>query len=260
MKNNYNHSLLLGTLLNLLLPGLGHVFWKEYLFGLFVFLIMLITSVLVFVSFLVKFPLMVKVVLFGLPVIFYFFSFFDLARIIRNKASLCHKTVRTVLVFILLGVLYQIFAPNAAGNFIFKNFPVIFTLSDNRYSPVYSGGEILKASRLAYSIDIVGFDGRVIHTVPQRYDFIRYRDSNSEQVGLVVGLPGEEIQIISGEVLSTEYALFDEKPAGLSLSGDWPLTSVGPYSILVAVLKFGTVQKVQEINLSDVIGKVERLF
>jgi len=260
VKIRFNNSITFGAVLNLLIPGLGHVFWKEYLFGLFIFLIMLITSILFFISFLVDLPILVKIVMFGLPGIFYFFTFFDLARTIRTKKGKLNKTIRSVIVFLLVGVAYQLFAPNAVGNFTLRNFPDIFSMPDNRYSPVYSGGDMLKASRLAYSVDIVGFKERVVHSLPKRFDFIRYSDGDEARLGVVVGLPGEEIQIVDGEVLATDFALFDEKPAGLSLSGDWPLTSVGPYSILVADLRFGAVERVNKIGLSDVIGKVERLF
>ena len=260
MKSRFNNSLLFGAALNLLLPGLGHVFWKEYLFCLFVFLIMLITAILFFVSFLVNLPPLVKIVMFGLPGIFYFFTFFDLARTIRGRREKSQKTTRSVIVFVLVGIGYQLLAPVAAGNFTIRNFPKFFNLQNNRYSPVYTKGDLLKASRLAYTVDIVGFRERVMHTLPKRFDFICYDAGGETQLGVVVGLPGEEIQIVDGEVLATDFALFDEKPPGLSLSGDWPLTSVGPYSILVANLKFGTVERVDEISLSDVVGKVDRLF
>ena len=260
MKNRFNNSITFGVLLNLLIPGLGHVFWKEYLFGLFVFLIMLIATVLFFVSFLVDLPLLVRILMFGLPVIFYFFTFFDLVRTIQTRKDKSKKTAGSVVVFLLVGIVYQLFFPGAAGNFAIRNFPQIFTLSDNRYGPVFTGGEMLKASRLAYSVAIVGFKDRVIYSLPKRFDFIRYKDSSTTLTGLVVGLPGEEIRIDNGEILSTDFALFDEKPPGLNLSGDWPLTSVGPYSILVADLRLGNIERVREISLSDVIGKVERLF
>ncbi|MBN1212347.1 MAG: hypothetical protein JXA92_07195, partial [candidate division Zixibacteria bacterium] len=209
MKIRFNNSIIFGAVLNLLIPGLGHVFWKEYLFGLFIFLIMLITSILFFVSFLVNLPLLVKVLMFGLPAVFYFFSFFDLARTIRTRKSKLNKTIRAVIVFLLVGVAYQVLAPNAAGNFIIHNFPKFFTLQNNRYSPVYSKGDMLKASRLAYSVDIVGFKERFIHTLPKRFDFICYNSGGEARLGVVVGLPGEEIQIIDGEVVATDYALFD---------------------------------------------------
>ena len=65
-------SVTFSSLLHLLLPGLGHVFWREYAFGLFVFLVMLIAAVLFFVSFLVTIPVLVKVLLLGLPLVFFF--------------------------------------------------------------------------------------------------------------------------------------------------------------------------------------------
>jgi len=260
VKIRFNNSITFGAVLNLLIPGLGHVFWKEYLFGLFIFLIMLITSILFFVSFLVDLPLLVKIVMFGLPGIFYFFTFFDLARTIRTPKNKSGKTVRSVIVFLLIGMVYQLFAPIAAGNFTIRNFPKFFTVQHNRYSPIYTRGDLLKASRLAYTVDIIGFKERIVHTLPQRFDFISYSSGGEARLGVVVGLPGEEIRIVDGEVLATDFALFDEKPSGLALSGDWPLTSVGPYSILVADLRFGAVDRVNKIDLSDVIGKVERLF
>ena len=196
----------------------------------------------------------------GLPLIFYLFTFFDLFRIIRKRRGQVKKTLKAVTVFILIGLSYQVFAPNAAGNFILKNFPEIFTMSDNRLSPLYVRGDYLKASRLAYSIDIVGLDERLMHTMPERYDFIRFTDSGTYHTGIVVGLRGEDIQIDDGIVLSYDYAIFDEVPPGLHISGDWPLTSADSYSILVATLQFGSIVQVKKVSLYQVVGKVERLF
>jgi len=73
------------ALLNLLLPGLGHCFWREYLFGVFIFLIMLITVLLFYVSMIISLPYGFKLVLFILPAIFYLFTFFDLKNVVNKK-------------------------------------------------------------------------------------------------------------------------------------------------------------------------------
>ncbi|MFZ5980842.1 MAG: hypothetical protein ACOYVF_09455 [Candidatus Zixiibacteriota bacterium] len=224
------------------------------------FLIILISSVLFYVSFLVEFPLFVRVLLTGLPLVFYLFTFFDLFRSIRNRRRQTGKTFKTALIFVMLGLLYQVFAPNAAGNFIYKNFPDIFIMPDNSLSPLYVKGEYLKASRLTYSIDVIGLDERLVHSLPDRYDLVRFVESGKHRTGLVVGLPGEEIQIEDGVVLAYDRAIFEKVPAGLNLTGDWPLTSADSYSILIATLQLGKVVQVDKVNLHQVVGKVERLF
>jgi len=75
MSNRRFGSRFIPYLLHLLLPGLGHVLAKEYVFGLFVFLVTLLAVVLFFVSFLVAMPPLAEFVLLGLPVIFYVFTF-----------------------------------------------------------------------------------------------------------------------------------------------------------------------------------------
>ena len=260
MKADFYKSRTFGALLNLLLPGLGHCFWKESLFGVFVFLIMLIASILFFVSFIVEFPRLVIIFLTGLPLVFYLFTFFDLFRSIRNRRDDFRKTWKAAALFVLVGLLYQGFAPVAAGNFIYKNFPEIFTVSDNSLNPLYVKGDYLKACRLAYSIDVIGLDSRLVHTTPRRYDLVRFVKDGEHRTGWVVGLPGEEIQITDGVVLAYDRAIFDEVPPGFNLSGDWPLTYADSYSILIATLRFGNVVQVDKVSLDQVVGKVERLF
>lgn len=65
---------------NAIIPGAGHIYWRETLFGMFVFLVMLIAAVLFFFSFLIDLSFMVRLVLFGLPAVFFLFSMVDLGR------------------------------------------------------------------------------------------------------------------------------------------------------------------------------------
>jgi len=54
------------------LPGLAHALYREYLFGLFIFLIMQLGVALMVVSYLVDMPTLAKWLLLGLPFVFTF--------------------------------------------------------------------------------------------------------------------------------------------------------------------------------------------
>lgn len=246
--------------LNLGIPGLGHVFIAEYLFGIFVFLVMLIGAILFFVSFFLSLSFWPRALLFGLPVIFYFFTFVDLYRASRLESG-GGRSTRSTMIFVLVAVLYQTLAPIAPLNFGIRNFPEIFTMHDNSLSPVHSQGSILKASRLAYFVDIFFINKPVMHSLPARYDLVRFIDDQGRaRNGIVLGLPGEEVQMVDGVLIINDFPDFNEPPGGLVLTGDCPLTSLEGYSILVATLNLGTVDTAYEIALTDIVGRIGKLF
>ena len=248
-------------LLNLLLPGSGHWYWKEYAFGLFVFLITLLTAVLFVASYFVPLPAPVKVLVLGLPLVFYAFTFVDLARTVRTKRKSVSRSQRVLLIMLVGAIAYQICVPIAPLNFALRNRPEIFTLGDNRLSPLFAGGDILKTSRLSYLVNIFALDGPLLHTLPERYDIVRFEtDSGERGTGIVVGLPKESIEIVEGVIVVNGRPDFDTVPEGLYLAGDWPLTRAGQFSILVATLKLGSIGRVQDVPLTDLIGKVEELL
>ena len=113
-------------LLNLLIPGLGHIYWKEYLFGIFIYLIMLIAVVLLIVTFFVNLSGWVIFFILILPAIFYLFTFLDLFKTVKIKAPKQIFTKRKLLIFVIIGLLYQTFIPIAPGNFYAMNFPEYF--------------------------------------------------------------------------------------------------------------------------------------
>jgi hypothetical protein len=90
----FHKRLIFAWMLNLLLPGLGHFYWREYAFGLFVFLVMLLASVLYVASFFVPMPGAVTWLVLGLPIMFYGFTFVDLARTARLKRVSINRTTR----------------------------------------------------------------------------------------------------------------------------------------------------------------------
>ena len=254
-------SLLYSTLLHLLLPGLGHLFWRQYLFGVFVFLVMLLALVLFIVSLFADLPPAAALTLYSLPLLFYAFTFFDLARTVKAKREKAPVGRRGAIIFLLAGMAYQLLSPIAPVNFCLRNLPEVFIQEDNRLSPLYSKGDLLKASRLSYVVDVPVVNRPILHALPRRCDIVRFSHGSGRRInGIVVGLPGEEIEIADGVIVANGLPDVGEAPGGIILSGEWPLTSASGYSILVATLNLGRIDRVHEVPLTDLVGKVGRLF
>lgn len=247
--------------LNLGIPGLGHLYLREYLFGIFVFLVLLIGAILFFVSFFLTLSFWPKLILLGLPVIFYMFTFVDLYRVSRAKTPAAGRSMRITVIFIAVAILYQTLAPVAPTNFGIRNFPEIFTIDDATLSPVYRQGTVLKASRLAYFVNIFFINKAIVHTLPGRYELVRFVDDQGRpRNGIVLGLPGEEVQMVDGVLVVNGFPDFNEPAGGLVLTGDCPLTSVEGYSILVATLHLGRVDTAYRVSLAEIVGKIDKLF
>ena len=257
----FTNSKFSGALLNLLLPGSGHVFFKEYVFGIFVMLVWLIAAALFYLSFVIELNQWVKLLLFGLPLVFYFFTFFDLLHSIDKKKNFKPRGRAFSAIFYSIAALYQILAPIAPLNFLMTNGPLPFVLNNHRLSPLHGDGTLMKASRLAYQIDIVGFDKPIFHHLPERYDIVRYTsDRGLKENAVVLGLPQEEIEIIEGTVIVNGIPDFDGWIGGLAFSGNWPPETVGSQELLVVTLNLGGIDKIYRISLLDLIGKVEPVF
>ncbi len=165
-----------GFILTLLLPGLGHVYWGEYLFGVFVFLVLLVAAVLFFFSFLISLPFVVKLVLFGLPTLFYLFVFVDLWKTTRRRRDRpIHKTA-TAVGFLALGLLVHLLAPLSPTNFLWRNAPGLVTIANHSLEPLVAKGDICWVNRLAYRAELFFLDEPVIHSTPERWQLVRYCD------------------------------------------------------------------------------------
>ncbi len=250
-----------GFLLNLLLPGSGHIHFREYTFGVFVLIIWLMAAVLFYLSFIIELNLWAKLALFGLPIIFYFFTFFDLFHSMKKKKVLQKRGVLFSTAVYMIALVYQIWVPAAPLNFMMTNGPVLFVLDDHRLSPLYSQGTLMKASRLAYQVDIVGFNRPILHHLPERYDVVRIQsEKGSKANAVVLGLPEEEIEIVEGTVIINRTPDFEGWIGGLTFSGDWPLTTVGAGELLVATLNLGTIDDVYIVSYAQLVGKVSAVF
>jgi len=254
-------SLIRGWFLNLLMPGLGHAFARQYSFGLFIYLVTLIGVVLFAASFFIDLSGLVLLLLFGLPVVFYLFTFVDLTRTVRAHRSTIRRGRRAWWWFLTAGMLYQIFAPTAAINLAWRNRPEVFYLETARLSPRYSAGTWLKASPLVYRLEIAGVSRSILHHLPERYDIVRFQTLNGDRaVGVVLGLPGEQVELISGVLVVNGLTDYNAAPLGAALAGDCRLTGVGEFSILVAIFNIGRVEQVVEVPLERVTGKISELL
>jgi signal peptidase I len=257
---NIGKSKFSAFLMNLILPGLGHVYWKEYIFGLFIFLIMLVAALLVVVSFFIEIPFYGYILILILPAIFYIFTFIDLNKTIDKKNDLKRGT-KTAFIFLIAGLLFQLTVPLTPANFAIRNAPEIIIVKNNSMSPMYRQGDITKSSSIAYYLNLFFYDEPIIHHIPYRFDLVRFIDSNGRKAnGLVIGLPNENIEMFDGILAVNNIPINEDPPGGLFLSGYCELTTVHQTSILVATLNLGTVDKIYQVSLGDVKGKIEKLF
>lgn len=258
---NIGNSKTTAFLLNLILPGLGHFYWKEFIFGIFIFLIMLIAAILVVVSFFIEISVYGYILVLLLPAIFYVFTFIDLNKSIDKKKKIVKRDSKTALIYLLIGIIFQLLVPITPVNFWIRNAPEFFIVENNSMAPLYRKDDIIKSNSMPYFVNLFFYDKPILHHIPDRFDLIRFVDSNGEKTnGLVLGLPNEQVEIFDGVLAVNNYAINDDPPAGLFLSGYCELTTVSQYSILVATLNLGTVDKIYQVSLSELKGKIEKLF
>ena len=137
----------------------------------------------------------------------------------------------------------------------------MFRVRDNRFSPVLKKGDVAAINRLSYRMDLFFLDTPIWHDAPKRGDLIRYVDGTwTCRTGLILGLPGEDVEITGGILTVDSYPYVAALPLGLQLTGDVPLTFVDRSYILVATLNLGAVVGVYHVPVGSIIGKVHRLF
>lgn len=250
-----------GLLLNLILPGAGHFFIRDYVFGTFVFLIWVVAASLFYLSLVIDLNNWAKLVLFGLPLVFYFFTFFDFLQSYKKKKEIKKRRSLFSIIIFVVAAGYQLLSPSAPVNFAIANGPIPFVLENHRLSPIYSQGTLMKASRLAYRFQIMGFSRPILHHMPERYDLVRFQSERGvKENAVVLGLPQEEVEIAEGTVIINTVPDFEGWPSGLEFSGNWPATVLNAGELLVATLNLGAIDEVYRVPVSNVIGKVGPLF
>ncbi len=258
MKASYRTTLPFALLLNLLLPGAGHFLWREVLFGLFVFLIMLLAAAIGIVQFLIPLPKAALWLLLGLPFLFYLFTFIDLARTVQTKRAKVVPTVSVALIILAAGLVYQIVSPSALVNFGIRNFPEISKVTDSHLNPLYHQGDVVVANRLAYTARIPFLNRQVLHNLPERFDLVRFVSENGRyQSGFILGLANELIEVTDGALNADDTPIHITLPSGFQLSGHWPLTEVPDYSILVGTFNLGTLDDLHLVRLDSLVGRVD---
>lgn len=258
MKAAYRTTLTFALLLNLLLPGTGHFLWKEVLFGLFVFLIMLLAAAIGIVQFLIPLPKAALWLLLGLPILFYLFTFIDLARTVKTKRAKLVPTANGAILLVAAGLVYQIISPSAVVNFGIRNFPEFSRVTDSHLSPLYRQGDVVLANRLAYTARIPLLNRQVLHNLPERFDLVRFVSENGQhQSGFILGLANELVEITDDALTADDTPIHITLPPGFQLSGEWPLTEVADYSILVGTFNLGTLDDLHLVRLDSLVGRVD---
>lgn len=247
-------------LLSVILPGLGHMLWGEYLFGLFVFLIMLLAVGLGYVGVLAGASSSYYWGLIALPILFFIFSLLDLKRAIEKRRGKHNPSTDRAFFFLAISLVFQLLVPGSPARFMIENRPTIFQAEQNDLSPLIKRGDLVKANPLAYYVRLFFYDRPIYHSLPDRFDLVRFEARDQRSIsGLVIGLPEEQVEVIDGQLIVNGVPpLIDRSP--LSLSGDSPLTLSEPYSILVAELYMGRIKMVHQVSLFELVGKVSQLL
>lgn len=252
---------LFAVLLHLVVPGLGHLYVRETIFGLFVLLISLIAFALFLVTLLFPVSLWAKFLLVGFPALFYLFTFIDLSRAFDRRKESVPRSGRATLIFAVFGLGYQLLVPIAPGNFLIRNSPALFYQEDNSLAPLYSRGDLLKLNRLAYTANLFFLDSPYLHTLPERYDAAGFVDRQGRsRVGIIIGFPGEEIEVMDGVVIIGGLPDYNAPGTEILLQGVTPLTNVDRFSILLVTLNFGVIGKTYHVPFDRLVGKVSKFL
>ena len=261
MIERFKERIGFGLLLNFILPGAGHVYWREYLFGTFVFMVMAIASVLFFFSFLVELPIGVRVVLFGLPTIFYCFSYIDLWRAILRSGKNKARSAYGAWVFLLVVLVLNLALPLSPTNLVLRNLPQMFSVETGQLDSMPKGRVFCVVDRSAYRVNLFFLSEPYPRRTPARWDLVRFNDQNqTAQFGRVLGRSGEEVAFFNDSLFVDGYSVLGPETFSTESGGQVPLTRVDPDAILVATLNKGVIERTFQISPRDVIGKVHRLF
>jgi Ca2+/Na+ antiporter len=247
---------MLAYLLQLLLPGLGHIIAREYLFGLFVLLVMLLASVLAVAVFFVEISRWGAVLLMAVPVLFYIFTFADLKKHVSKTDNYKISKLKGYL-FLGIGIGYQLFAPSSPLNVLWHNHPTLVVADESYAPPTIRKDDWLLVNRAEYILELAYLSQPLIHKVPERYEFV-YFASNRErrEIGLVLGFAREQIEISDSLLMVDGIPDFDIPPRGVALTGEWPLTFVDDGSMLIATLHFGRIDRLEMVSATHLIGRI----
>ena len=256
MIKRYKDHISFGILLSLILPGAGHSYWREHLFGIFVFLVMVVASILFFFSFLTELPFTVKLLLFALPSLFYVFSFVDLWRTIHRKRQSSYRSSRRAWSYLVAGIIVCLVFPLSPANFLLRNKPIIA-----RSEIDGSGPKVVLIDRAAYRVNLFFLPEPYPHKSPARWDLVQFYDWNQAvRVGFVMGGPGEEVTYTEDTLFVDGFPVAVPATVPIAPGNKVPLTQVDPDGILIATLDRGAIEETLQVTPRAVIGKVHRLF
>lgn len=243
------------ALLNILTPGLGHLYRRDFLFGAFIFLIIQLAAILFFVSLLISLPLLALGFIFTLPALFFVISFIDLERTVRKKKKTLPS--KAAIWLLLLAVLLQFVSPTAPVNFFIRNAPTIQTATAEPGAPGVNEGDLLVINPAAYRVNIVFMPSSLIYDFPRPVQNVAFNSDNSRHTGMILGLSGDEVQIVDGYLAINDTAIaLPESISNASLS----LTFVPPDFIMIGLFEQGDLVDTKFVFVTDILGKAHRVW
>ena len=131
-------------------------------------------AIVFFLSVLVSLPLAAKIVLLGLPLIFYLLTLVDLGRSVNKKPTRKVRSRPAAAVFLLVGLLFQLAAPIAPANYLLRNRPHVFRVETNALSPWLTRGDHALSSALCYRANVFFVDSPIYLQYPRPGRVVRF--------------------------------------------------------------------------------------
>ena len=229
---------------------------REYAFGLFVLLVMLLAAVLAVAVFFIEMSRWGAALFMSLPIVFYLFTFADLKKhTARTNEQGFSK--RRGYIFLAIGIAYQCFAPSSPLNIVWQNHPTVLIAEESYAPPSIRQDDWLLADRTAYMLDLSYLPNPLIHHVPDRYEFVYFEgERGRREIGLVLGFPREQIEISDSSLFIDGVPDFNLPPRGAELTGEWPLTIVDDGSMLIATFHLGRIDRLELVPVTHLIGRI----
>lgn len=196
----------------------------------------------------------------AVPLIFFAFTFVDLRRVVGSKKAL-NRHSRSTALFLSAAIIWQTLSPLAPVNFGVRNFPEIFAQADNSLSPLYVQGDLLAANSLAYRAKFFFVSRPQLYALPAPGEIVRFVDTAGvRRVGLVIGVSGDQVEIADGILMVNGVPSILAEELGIAVSGRVELTFVDPGSIMIIMIRLGSIDRVEQVPVSEIVGKVHKLL
>jgi len=107
----------------------------------------------------------------------------------------------------------------------------------------------------------VGSDADGGYALPEPGEIVRFVDTaGMRRVGLAVGVSGDQVEIADGILMVNGVPSILAEELGIAVSGRVELTFVDPGSIMIVMIRLGAIERVEQVPVSEIVGKVHKLL